>query len=385
MTERSFEIDDLAERIFHAEHFCTRDIHSPDPSEAASEVLTWMNLNDFDQAPIAKTGGNQIVLRSALLDAQPNHPVGELAIATPGEHWLEGAVSMQQALAALTERQWLLVRSGSELMGILTVQDLASPVVSAYLLARLLGLEHGLRRLYGSFTHQPIPDEPGSPGEADGWSLALLLNKVALSTSLREAIGHPSRRGFERATGGLVALRNHLAHGRSILAISSTLSTAMERIEKLERLATNVRQLLDDREHIWDAFAASEIVGLDSPNVVWAGGGATSLLFPSPVHVITAHNPYERVLSSSINSERHQLLGHYLELRCPGAQRMEVMGRSKCGQWQETSWAISGLERTEALAIAHRFQQRAIFELNETDMLVISTDGDVRRKVSRQN
>ncbi|MFN4864736.1 MAG: DUF3293 domain-containing protein [Cyanobium sp.] len=64
---------------------------------------------------------------------------------------------------------------------------------------------------------------------------------------------------------------------------------------------------------------------------------------------------------------------------------MEVVGRSKCGQWQETSWAISGLGRTEALAIAHRFQQRAIFELNETDMLVVSIDGDVRRKVSRQD
>jgi len=64
---------------------------------------------------------------------------------------------------------------------------------------------------------------------------------------------------------------------------------------------------------------------------------------------------------------------------------LEVVGRSKCGQWQETSWAISGLGRTEALAIAHRFQQRAIFELNESDMLVVSIDGDVRRKVSRQD
>jgi hypothetical protein len=37
----------------------------------------------------------------------------------------------------------------------------------------------------------------------------------------------------------------------------------------------------------------------------------------------------------------------------------------------------------DALAIAHRFQQRAIFELTEHTMKVIAMDGSIRREVPR--
>jgi len=41
------------------------------------------------------------------------------------------------------------------------------------------------------------------------------------------------------------------------------------------------------------------------------------------------------------------------------------------------------LTRPEALAIAQRFQQRAIFELTESEQLVIGVDGILRRTVTR--
>ena len=383
MLERSAEIDDLAGRIFLAEHFCSRAIQAPEASEPAGEVRVWMELNDFDQAPIAQSAGMQVVLRSALVSVAPDRPVADVAMATPPEHWLDGTATMQQAFTALAQRDWLLVRSGSELLGILTRHDLASPVVSAYLLARLLGLEQGLRRLYGSFSHHPLADEPGLPGEPGSWSLATLLNHGALLVSLRAALGYPSRSSFERATGGLVTLRNHLAHGRSILTLSSRPAEAVERIQGLEELMVSVRRLLDDREHVWDAFASTVIMGLDDPPLIWAGSGAAALPLPVPVHVITAHNPHERVLEHHINNERHQLLRHYLNMRYPQAAVMEVIGRSCSGPWAEVSWAISGLSRPDALAIAQRFQQRAIFELTASDVLVISVEGDIRRKALR--
>jgi hypothetical protein len=140
-------------------------------------------------------------------------------------------------------------------------------VVSAYLLARLLGLEQGMRRLFGSFSHQPLPDEPGLPGEPGGWSLATLLNHVALCATLREALGYKSRNTFERATGGLVSLRNHLAHGRSILTLSSRPAEAVARIDGLEQLMGRVRHLLDDREHVWDAFTTTDTVGMDATKI----------------------------------------------------------------------------------------------------------------------
>lgn len=383
MLERSAEIDDLAGRIFLAEHFCSRAIQGPDASEPAGEVQLWMELNDFDQAPIAGSAGQQVLLRTSLVGVAPDRPVAAMAMATPVEHWLDGTAPLQQALTALAQRDWLLVRSGSELLGILTRHDLASPVVSAYLLVRLLGLEQGLRRLYGSFSHQPLTDEPGLPDEPGGWSLATLLKHVASQQTLRSALGCSSRKAFERATGGLATLRNHLAHGRSILSLESRPAEAVERIQRLEALMGRVRVLLDDREHVWEAFAATEIIGLEDPPLIWAGRGATSLPLMEPVHVITAQNPHERVLHDSLNGERHRLLHRYLSLRFPRTALVDVVGRSLIGPWAEASWAIGGLSREDALAVAERFQQRAIFELTDKTMLVIGVDGTVRRTVAR--
>ena len=401
MLERSAEIDDLAGRIFLAEHFCSRQIQAPEPAEPAGEVRIWMELNDFDQAPLARTDGGRVVLRSDLIDGSPDRPVDELAIATPAEHWLESTTPLQQALEALAQRQWLLVRSGTALVGILTRHDLASPVVSSYLLARLLGLEQGVRRLYGSYTHQPLSDAPPEPPHDQSQelivpsgelisntsvaSLSKLLNQVAKHEPLRSALGYGSHKRFKEAAGRAVTLRNHLAHGRSILSRWGQPADAVERIRGLEQLVTTVRQLLDDREHVWDAFAATEIVAMRDPAEVWAGGGALPLPLPAPVHVITAQNPHERVLNPQDNRRRHLLLGSYLSLRCCQAQWQEVVGQSCSGPWREASWAISGLSRADALAIGQRFQQRAIFELTATELLVIDLDdGAIRRRVPRK-
>lgn len=383
MFERSAEIDDLAGRIFLAEHFCSRDIQEAEPNDPVGEVRIWMELNDFDQAPIANSAGTKVVMRSTLLNVDQDLPVMYFAVDTPVEHWLDGDEPLQRALSALAQRDWLLVRSGSELLGVLTRHDLASPVVNAYLFARLSGLEHGLRRLYGSISHQPLTDEPGLPGELGDWSMSTLLNHVGLLVSLRVALGYKSRSSFERATGSLVALRNHLAHGRSILSISSRPVEAVERIKGLEMLMQRVRRLLDDREHIWDAFATTEILSMDDGSVIWAGKAAAALPLAVPVYVITAQNPHERVLEANVNNERHQLLQSYLKLRFPKAQLAEVIGRSCNGSWSEASWAISGITRLEGINIAAHFQQRAIFELNEVEVLVIGIDGLERRSNMR--
>ncbi len=93
MLERSAEIDDLAGRIFLAEHFCSRNIQEPEPSESAGEVRVWMELNDFDQAPLAHSEGTQVVLRSALQEVPADRCVADVAIATPEGHWLASGTS----------------------------------------------------------------------------------------------------------------------------------------------------------------------------------------------------------------------------------------------------------------------------------------------------
>lgn len=383
MIERNTEIDDLVGRIILAEHFCSRDIQEPEGSEKAGEVRVWMEINDFDQAPIAQTAGQKYVLRSVLSDLDPDRPVSEVAMDTHQDHWLEGATPLRQSLEALAQREWLLVKSGTELIGILTRHDLASPLIGAYLLARLLGLEHCLRRLYGSFSHQPLTDEPGAHGEKGISYLSELLIKVGKQQNMREALGYRSRKHFESETGFMAKLRNDLAHGRSILSLENSPAEAVKRIQRMEALTVEVGRLLRDREDVWNAFAATEILSLDDTGMVWAGQGATALPLPAPVHIVTAQNPHEQVLTMSENNRRHQLLRRYLQMRFPTAELMEVVGKSCSGPWSEASWAISGLSRMECLALARRFQQRAIFELNATEMIVISANGQERRRTLR--
>jgi hypothetical protein len=385
MLERSAEIDNLAARIFLAEHFCSRDIQAPQPSEPVGEVRVWMELNDFDQAPLAGSNGKWIILRSELADQPAQRPIGALAKPTPSSHHLDGELPLRKALDALAEHSWLLVRHQDRLIGILTRHDLASPVVTAYLMARLLGLEHGLRRLYGSFSHNPLGDQPEEPEEdRPALSLARLLNQVAIQKELRAALGFSSRNRFDDVSGRIVSLRNHLAHGRSLLALTPEPRSAVERIQQLEHLVASMQKLLTDRDHVWDAFASTEISDQNETNpLVWAGANAAPLPLAAPVHVVTAQNPSEQVLSDQVNHQRHKLLEKYLLLRAPSAQLQEVVGRSTQGSWAEASWAISGLARADALAIAQRFQQRAIFELTEHTMRVIAMDGSIRREVPR--
>jgi len=60
MVERNAEIDDLAGRIFLEEHFCSRTIQAPKASEPFGEARVWIELNDYDHAPIARTAAKQV-------------------------------------------------------------------------------------------------------------------------------------------------------------------------------------------------------------------------------------------------------------------------------------------------------------------------------------
>jgi len=394
-------IDALARRIFLAEHVCSRDIQQPDPREPVLEVHTWMELHDFDQAPLAGSQGRRVIMRAELEDQPPQAAVEAYARDTPDEHWIDARSSLHDTLTQLAERDWLLLREGAQLIGIVTRHDLASPVVSAYLLACLLGLERGLRRLYGSYSHQPLAEVPvsHSTGDAPIANIAAatamtevvspvstfseVMRRVMKQQDLRAALGYGSGKAFKKATSHLINLRNDLAHGRSLLHQAQQPAQALAIVAGLEDLLDKVRDLIDDRHHIWDAFAATMIVEARNPDLVLSGPNAATLSMRLPVHVITAQNPREQVLSPSENERRHRLLHSYLKVKAPNATLLEVIGRSCQGDWKENSWAISGLERHEVLRIASRFQQRAIFELMHEEMLVIDNDGVVRRQVPR--
>jgi hypothetical protein len=97
--------------------------------------------------------------------------------------------------------------------------------------------------------------------------------------------------------------------------------------------------------------------------------GTTSL--PFPLFIITAQNPYS-IKTSAINDTLHEYLQDYLATHFPAVQWEEAIGRSQDGQWKETSLAISGLSREQAVNIGRAFAQWAIFKLDSQGLKVVS-------------
>jgi hypothetical protein len=386
MLNRIREIDQLATTIFHVGHFCTRILQQVKPSERAVDVHLWMDFNDFDHAPVAGTNGAMFVSKLSLQDSGPEQAVSSHSQPTPDYHWIDAHASLRDGLTRLASTDWLLVRENDQMIGILTLYDLASPVVSVYLLARLLGMEHGLRRLLGTYSNEMIPDEPSEKGMGDGWSMEQVMNRISSQKSLRSDLGFSSGKKFEREFKRFLRLRNHLAHARSILYVAKDSAEAANIISDLEAFTSRIFELVLNRDAVWVRFEATQIVDAEDPSFIWSGADAAPLPFPSPVFVITAHNPNEKVLSDRENMRRHRLLGSYLGHFSPDKPLLlkEVIGKSIDGPWQETGWAIGGLTRDAAVAIGRHFAQRAVFELTDAEVCVIPMEGCARKALSRR-
>lgn len=120
---------------------------------------------------------------------------------------------------------------------------------------------------------------------------------------------------------------------------------------------------------IWDVYVNSHIC--DS-NTIWSGPNADCLPLEPPIFIISAFNPHEQLLSAQENELRNNNLLAYL-------QDLEliitpVIGRSASGDWQEASFAVQGIDRSFACKIAKIFNQRGIFEITKSELLVIDVD-----------
>ena len=95
--------------------------------------------------------------------------------------------------------------------------------------------------------------------------------------------------------------------------------------------------------------------------------------------MISAENPYEHFLGKEENSRRTNILEQYLRNRHEVMDLLRVFGRSADPNsiWEEECWAVTGLNRSQAVEIGRIFQQRAIFELTEDMIMVISSNETV--------
>lgn len=383
MLDRDLQIEALAATVLRAEHVCSRNPFELDPDGLAQQGTLLLQLFELDQAPIAGSNGARIAKRIDLETAESNQPVAEFAVDTSGENWVDHQASVQDVLKQLAQQGWLFVQANGSLIGTIGYQDLGRPIVSAYILAVILGLERGLRRLYGSYEGHPIPDEPNAlhpdqliAGERPD-NFTTTIKYVRGSKQLIEDLGYSSTSKADHALQRINRMRNDLAHARTVLHCGKGSAEVLERIQDLEKLGRRVWQLLVDREAVWSAYANTVILSADQPEVIFSGQGASRLPMASPVYVISAQNPFERFLGPEENSRRTEILGEYLRINPSVKAFARVIGQSADpdATWAEESWAISGMKRSEALKIGRIFHQRAIFELTEEEMIIIAIDG----------
>lgn len=134
--------------------------------------------------------------------------------------------------------------------------------------------------------------------------------------------------------------------------------------------------------NFWDAFIDSYIVENNDNKRVWSGPHAQTLLLATPIHTITACNPLAQLLSINENKQRNKSLQKRIVNL--NVEFKLVIGCSPDNHWKEPSFAVSGLNRAEACKLAWEFDQHAIFELTENELLVLDVSNyDVKRRRPR--
>ena len=92
----------------------------------------------------------------------------------------------------------------------------------------------------------------------------------------------------------------------------------------------------------------------------------------APLHLVTAWNPGGERPTDLVNSQNNLLLQETLMEYTN--QIWIAVGRDADSPHQEQGFAFAGVDRATAIAIGEEYRQVAIFELTETQQIVLSCD-----------
>lgn len=102
--------------------------------------------------------------------------------------------------------------------------------------------------------------------------------------------------------------------------------------------------------------------------------------WPRHFHIITAHNPGQ-FLNDAINAQADEKLRR--ELNLAGSRCFRVTGCSPDLKLCEPGWGIAGIPLEQALEIARRYGQNALFEVIDGSLWVIGCLSEERIHVKR--
>ena len=413
------DLKKLAEEAILIEHFATMssDLITVQADKPVIEVLALMTANDFDVIPVVEeeiwlgfvekrdilrlTNDDMDKCISELQDKLLK-PLNKAKFVDLDD---KKSNSLQMAFEHFNPPtiEWFFVGRCGKIKGIVAFEDLGKPAVSLYLLAKLLMVEAGLRRLWGTYTNNPTTDSPSKDGvDGDPQYFKDVLGKIEIHCKEVKGTDKPNLLkdlGYKdvQELRSINTLRNELAHGRNILSFinglkddinRNKLQEAINRNKKTDELLAAISRLDDNRPQIWKAYENTNIVKRKED--FWVGSNIVDLpqdLLPSSViYIISAENPSGEVLSRNRNDDRTDALRNLLNSRCSknndGKWKYEeVVGQSPDGKWKQYSFAVSGISKDESLKLAKMFGQRAVFELTQEYIRVIPTDPEDKYEV----
>ena len=134
---------------------------------------------------------------------------------------------------------------------------------------------------------------------------------------------------------------------------------------------------------VWGEFQRTSVlisVGPTTLRVTPAAVARRGTYLPGtdgPLHILTAYNPQGLAAPLQANVAANLVLAD--ELATLGLTVWPTTGVGEGGSWTEEGFTVAGLTRAEALAIALRFDQRAIFEwVNEPGgFRLVACDGSL--------
>lgn len=129
----------------------------------------------------------------------------------------------------------------------------------------------------------------------------------------------------------------------------------------------------------WLRFTIGDRILSVVPNETGSGGPFLPEA-EGPVHVLTAWNPQGIAADEQSNVAANQMLKSALRAysitHCWPASGISLDVASGSERWQEEGFGVCGLTRNEAVRLASRFDQRAIFEWSQAPngLILIACD-----------
>ncbi len=370
------------------------------PAERSCEDA-WFDMRpealDMDVALIdAPSGSPPLIVKRDPRWREESRSVIEYAEPVAADCRISPDEPLRNALGRLATQRYLLCAEADAVTGIVTATDLHKPGARLVALGILLAIEEAITLLFPSLTNRRWREylsegqRKSLEGEiakrkrngtylSDEDSL-LLPQKLAIARQVMPAMLEISKTEWRSLTAAMIMMRNDVAHGRALLNGRLAPDKTLERLIEFDKLGDRLWHEVLERSDVWDKYAATQCsVWLDGKRVLVQDARAR---LPNRFWMLSAQNPFERILTDEINHQRHQALIDDLKWR--DALFAEGIGKAPGDDgWSETMAVARGIDRTTACEISRRYGQRSVFEFEGEVFRVVEVEsGQVRREWS---